>query len=201
MYRSYEDLKFKVSEDVYEPAEDTYLLVSAIEKERGEKALDLGCGCGLIALILAKKFSEVIAIDINPNAVKLTIYNTKLNSLNNIYTVRCDSGLSLRSYVFDVIACNPPYLPVLEGRSWINKAWSGGASGREATYKMAREAWRLLKEEGRLYIVASSLSKIEDIEHYLRNLGFNNVKRVVAKKFFFEELTVIKCVKVSNKNC
>lgn len=195
MYRSYEDLKFKVSRDVYEPAEDTYLLISAINRESGEKALDLGCGCGIVALILARKFSEVVAIDINPNAVKLTVYNAKLNGLGNIHVVRCNFESSLKNYVFDVIACNPPYLPVLEGEAWIHKAWSGGPTGREATYRVVKEAWRLLKNNGRLYIVASSLSKIEDIEHYLKILGFNSIKRVVSEKFFFEELTVIKCVK------
>jgi len=195
MYRSYGDLKFKVSRDVYEPAEDTYLLISAIMGEKGEKALDLGCGCGLIALILAKRFNEVIAVDINPNALKLTAYNAKLNDISNIYTVRCDSGSSLKSYVFDVIACNPPYIPVVEEGGWIHKAWSGGLTGREATYRMVGEAWRLLKENGRLYIVASSLSKIKYIKNNLVKLGFKNVERILSRKFFFEELTVIKCVR------
>ena len=195
MYISYEDLKLKVLEDVYKPAEDTYLLISAIIEERGERALDLGCGCGLISLILAKKFNEVIAIDINPHAVKLTLHNAKINGLSNIYTVRCDSGSSLKSFVFDVVACNPPYIPVLEEKSWIHKAWSGGLTGREATYRMAEEAYRLLKENGRLYIVASSLSKIEHVEKYLRKLEFKNVKKVMFRKLFFEELVVIKCLK------
>jgi release factor glutamine methyltransferase len=195
MYISYEDLKLKVLEDVYKPAEDTYLLISAITGERGGKALDLGCGCGLISLILAKKFSEVIAVDINPYAVGLTLHNAKINGLSNIYTVRCDSGSSLKSCVFDVVACNPPYIPVLEEKGWINKAWSGGLTGREATYRMAGEAYRLLKEDGRLYIVASSLSKIEYVEKYLGKLGFKNVKKIMFRKLFFEELVVIKCLK------
>ncbi len=195
MYRSYDGLKFIVSRDVYEPAEDTYLLISAIMGEGGKKALDLGCGCGLIALILARKFDEVIAVDINPNAVKLTACNAKLNNISNIYTVRCSSGSSLRGHIFDVVACNPPYIPVTEEGGWIHKAWSGGLTGREVTYKMAEEAWRLLKENGRLYIVASSLSKIKHIKNHLVKLGFKNIRRILSRKFFFEELTVIRCVR------
>jgi release factor glutamine methyltransferase len=195
MYISYEDLKFMVLESVYKPAEDTYLLISAIAGESGGRALDLGCGCGLISLILAKRFSEVIAVDINPDAVRLTVYNARINGLSNVYTVRCDSGSSLKSCSFDVVACNPPYIPVLDEGGWIHKAWSGGLTGREATYRMAGEAYRLLKEDGRLYIVASSLSKIDYVENYLRRLGFKNVKKILLRKLFFEELVVIKCVK------
>ncbi|MCD6447750.1 MAG: methyltransferase, partial [Thermoplasmata archaeon] len=61
-------LKIKVFEGVYEPAEDSYLLIKAIEAEGRKKALDMGCGCGIIALHLAKNGCDVTAADINDKA-------------------------------------------------------------------------------------------------------------------------------------
>jgi methylase of polypeptide subunit release factors len=74
------------------------------------KALDLGTGCGLQAMLLARHASSVTAIDINPHATALASFNAALNGLGNI-DVREGSWFGPVDHErFDIIACNPPYV-------------------------------------------------------------------------------------------
>ncbi len=59
------------SEDVYQPVEDTYLLLRAAlaEARRRDLALEIGCGSGFISQELARRVRCLIATDINPHAV------------------------------------------------------------------------------------------------------------------------------------
>ena len=66
----YKDLILHVDENVYHPAEDTYLLAENLNVEKNDIVLDVRTGCGIIALLSARKAKEVVAIDINPYAVK-----------------------------------------------------------------------------------------------------------------------------------
>jgi len=65
-------------ENVYEPSEDTYLFMDALEKElpdlkasRPAVIVEIGCGSGMISAYLAKNFHgpAYIATDINPHAI------------------------------------------------------------------------------------------------------------------------------------
>ncbi|HHH80187.1 MAG TPA: methyltransferase domain-containing protein, partial [Thermoplasmatales archaeon] len=72
-------IKIDVKEGVYNPAEDSYLLINALEVEEGEKTLDMGCGTGILALHLSKNKCLVTACDINNKAVE----NTRINAEKN----------------------------------------------------------------------------------------------------------------------
>ncbi|MEM3723653.1 MAG: hypothetical protein QW179_04345, partial [Candidatus Hadarchaeales archaeon] len=55
------ELRFSVLPDVYEPAEDTFFLAENLEVRAGEKVLELGTGCGMLAVIAAKAGGNVVA--------------------------------------------------------------------------------------------------------------------------------------------
>ena len=90
------------------PASET--LARLTIRKPAARALDLGTGCGLQALLLARHVSHVTAIDINPHATALTSFNAALNGLDNI-DVREGSWFGpVDDQRFDIIACNPPYV-------------------------------------------------------------------------------------------
>ncbi|MPM01817.1 tRNA1(Val) (adenine(37)-N6)-methyltransferase [bioreactor metagenome] len=76
-------------------------------------ALDMGTGCGLIALMLAQKSSgHIVAIDIDEPSVKQAASNFAASPWNTRLTARCVSAQELAGEVgniFDRIVSNPPY--------------------------------------------------------------------------------------------
>ena len=43
------------SEDVYEPAEDSFLFAENLDVEKGAQVLDVGTGCGILGILAAEK--------------------------------------------------------------------------------------------------------------------------------------------------
>jgi len=72
---------FYTSSQVYEPAEDTFLLAENLEVRNGETVLEVGSGCGILSVIAASDARKVMSIDINPLACRLTVLNAKINGL------------------------------------------------------------------------------------------------------------------------
>ncbi|MEE8231956.1 MAG: HemK2/MTQ2 family protein methyltransferase, partial [Thermoplasmata archaeon] len=96
-------------DEVYRPAEDSYLLLRALDLADANSFLEIGTGTGLIALHAARRV-PTLATDINPLATGLTQANARRNGLS-LDIVRADLFRGLRGK-FDVIAFNPPYLPL-----------------------------------------------------------------------------------------
>jgi release factor glutamine methyltransferase len=175
-------------EEIYEPAEDTFLLLKAalLEANPSDWAIEIGCGRALISCELAKKVKCILATDINPHAVRLARYC-------GINAIRADlfRGLNAR---FDLIIFNPPYLPTtaeekLEG--WINLAIDGGENGRDIIYRFLEQIKDHLSPEGRSLLLISSLTGLKEVKQKAREEGLI-VREVASAKLFFERLFVIK---------
>lgn len=191
----YREYKFEIFDDVYEPAEDTYLLADNLYMEKGSIVLDLGTGCGILGIIAAKKAKMVVATDISPIAVKCAKHNMKINGLNkNINIILGDLFQPLRDKkIFDLIVFNPPYLPKspYDTDNWLSKAWNGGKRGRKVIDRFLEEFNNYLKHRGILQLVQSNLSNLKLTIKKLEEKGFL-VEVTAAKKLpFFEELYVL----------
>jgi release factor glutamine methyltransferase len=162
-------LKIHVRSGVLIPRPETERLVElALERLRvmpgSPRVLDLGCGTGAIALCIKAEQSRanVIASDINPEAVKLTLENaTRLKLEIEVIETSLFEGIEGR---FDLIVSNPPYLPELDAehlepevrREPATALFSGhdGLDLARALVKTARErlgpgGWLLLELDPR----------------------------------------------------
>jgi release factor glutamine methyltransferase len=121
----FNDHVFNVYEDVYEPAEDTFLFAENLNVKEGELVLDVGTGCGLLGILAAKKASSVLAIDLNPYAIRCAKENSALNGVSNkISFVQASLFTALNPNIkFNLILFNAPYLPSeeYEATSWIGR--------------------------------------------------------------------------------
>lgn len=184
-----------MDENVYHPAEDTYLLAENLNVEKNDVVLDVGTGCGIIALLSAKKAKEVVAIDINPYAVKCAKKNAKLNNLSDkIEFIIGDLFQPLRKKKkFTKIFFNPPYLPIENEKKddWIEYAWRGGITGRKIIKRFITDVHNHLKRGGKIFLVQSSLSSFEKTIQELKEKGI--ISHVLAKReFMFETIVLIK---------
>jgi len=105
--------KFEVlqSNDVFKIGTDAVLLGAATNCENVDTILDVGCGTGVIALMLAQKSRAMIyAIDINPAAYELTKQNVANSAFANRIKIFESSLQDFSPEIkFDLIVSNPPY--------------------------------------------------------------------------------------------
>jgi methylase of polypeptide subunit release factors len=94
------------------------VLDSLTPRPRVDRALDVGTGSGVHALLAAQHARHVIATDVNPRALAYTELNAALNRLRN---VECRQGSlfePVHGQRFDLITCNAPYV-VSPERRWV----------------------------------------------------------------------------------
>lgn len=100
--------------DVMRVGTDSVLLGSFINVTHTTSALDIGCGTGILCLMMAQKNPQlkIIGIDINSHAIECTEYNIKNSHFaNQINTLNISLQNFLLKYqnTFDIIVSNPPY--------------------------------------------------------------------------------------------
>jgi release factor glutamine methyltransferase len=160
----FRDYAFIVDEHVYEPAEDTFLIAENMTITEDDAVLEIGTGCGILALLAAEKAKTVVAVDLNPYALKCASRNAETYEVKNIEFRYGDLFQPIRrNERFNLVVFNSPYLPseLDEEKSWIGKAWAGGPSGRQVIDRFIADVPKFLTDEGRILLIQSSLSDVD----------------------------------------
>ena len=198
----FQDLIFDVYDDVYDPAEDSFLFAENLHVKAGEAVLDLGTGSGILAVVAAKASGCVFAIDVNPYAVRCAKNNSQLNGvLGKIDFIQCDFFTAIREdFKLDLVLFNAPYLPSEPGEdaTWLGRSWAGGTNGRKVVDRFIAEVPAYLKPHGRVLLMQSTLTGVEETLRAFKNQGLNPSVVAQQKLPFFETLTLIEA-KATNK--
>lgn len=174
-----------IDSEVYNPSDDSYLLLKVVDVREGERFLEMGSGSGLVAIHAAKAGAEVTAADINPHAVECTRRNALRNGVN-VKAIQSDLFDAIPQS-FDVIAFNPPYLAEEnEPKSWIEKSWSGGSGGTDVSEAFLEQAARHLTPGGRIFIILSSLGGLRSLLRSARERYASTM--LEEKHMFFESI-------------
>lgn len=193
---NYNGVEYNECDEVYPPAEDTFLLIDNLKIEEDYEVLEIGTGTGLVSIFASLNCKNVISTDINPHAVKCATNNIKLNNRENIRVIKSDLFENIEDE-YDLILFNTPYLPVIEEEHVdddYSKAWDGGESGREVIDEFIKQAPSYLKENGIIQLVQSSLSDNDKSIEMLEKLGLN-AEVTAIEHIFFEDITLITAYK------
>lgn len=128
-------------------------------RPRVKRALDVGTGSGIHALLAAQHAKHVVAIDVNPRALAYTELNAMLNGLDN---VECRNGSffdPVEGETFGLITCNAPFVVSPEQR-WAYR--DSGFRGDDVTAHVVREAAAHLDDGGYATLLGSWLIVDED---------------------------------------
>ena len=126
---------------------------------RGGRALDVGTGSGVQALLAARHASHVVATDINPRALAFTEVNAALNGFTNVEPRLGSLFDSVAGERFDLITCNPPYVVSPENR-WAYR--DSGLQGDEISRRVMLAAADHLAEGGYATTLASWIGASEE---------------------------------------
>jgi HemK-related putative methylase len=142
--------------DVFNPAlfRTSEPLLRAVDDHvrPGSRVLDLGTGSGLIAVRAAMRGADVVATDVNPEAVRCARMNALLNRVDERVEVReGDLYDPVRGERFDVVVCNPPFFRG-QPRHQRDAAWRG----EDVLERLVRELDAALSPTGYALIVFSS---------------------------------------------
>jgi release factor glutamine methyltransferase len=191
----FDDYVFDLNDDVYEPAEDTFLFAENLSVSEGEKVLDVGTGCGLLGILAARRACNVVAVDLNPYAIRCAKENSILNCVSgkiDFVQTSLFTALNLKAS-FDLILFNAPYLPSDEDetKTWIGRSWAGGTDGRKVVDCFISEVSPYLKPSGRVLLMQSTLTGVKETIQKFSSQGLNAKVKAECKLPFFETLTLI----------
>ncbi|MFA6410462.1 MAG: HemK2/MTQ2 family protein methyltransferase [Candidatus Buchananbacteria bacterium] len=100
----------KIFKTVYKASTDTELMAQTVKILPSQTFLEIGCGCGVISIMLAQKAKSGMGVDINKMAVKNSQANAKRYQIKNLKFLQSDLFEKVKGK-FNVIVCNPPYSP------------------------------------------------------------------------------------------
>ncbi len=151
----YDGAMFTVTSDVMVPKRGSILLARHMAVRPGDVVLDLGTGCGFLAVLAARAARQVVATDVIPEGVE----NARANAILNGVAVKMDFRLGemyapVAGVVFDLILANLSQMPVPPDRGTIKDprllADDGGADGWALLDQAIRGAPDHLRSGGRL---------------------------------------------------
>ena len=137
---------------------DAVLLSAFAKVRRGERALDLGCGNGILPLLLAAKGEHYAGLEIQEESAGMAVRSVKLNGLEekiDIVTGDIKEAASIFGAAsFEVITTNPPYMIGSHGLKNENEALYIARHEALCTIDdLLRESTKVLKSKGRFYMV------------------------------------------------
>ncbi len=163
--REFWSLELDVSSSTLIPRPETEHVVESVlalaQDAEHLTIVDLGTGCGTIALALARERQRwsVLATDHSHAALAVAQGNAKRLKLGNVAFCQSDWCDAIATHSVHLIATNPPYLadtdPHLQRgdlRFEPRDALASGASGMEALQRIARGARRVLRAGGSLVL-------------------------------------------------
>lgn len=161
--------RFAIEEGVFIPRRDTETLVDEVVSQLGERVnptvLDIGTGCGNIAISLAICFrsANICATDISPKALSLARRNAKrLGVEQKVQFLEGDllDPVATLGKFFDLIVSNPPYIRERE----IDSLPPEVRAEPPLTYSGGEDGLRLIREiidEGRKYLLQDGMIALE----------------------------------------
>ena len=179
-------LRIIQDKEKYAFTSDSALLANFISAKKSDSCLEIGCGSGVISILLSYKCNpkKIVAFEIQTSAADLAKRNVELNDLRDKIEVINSPIQNFKEYVltesFDVVFSNPPYMKV-NNSSLINEREEVALSRHEiklSLKELIENSSKLLKFGGKFYLV----HKADRVAEIFYTMKAHNIE---PKKMFF----------------
>jgi release factor glutamine methyltransferase len=193
---SVDGLQLIVLPDVFNPKllRSGAFLVSQLHRAdllpSGSRVLDLGSGSGACGLAAARRGCAVVAVDINPSAVRCTRINALLNNVE-VDARQGDLFAPVADERFDVVLFNPPYYRGTP-RDSLDRAWRSA----DVPERFAAELSAHLRPGGHALVVLSSDAGPDTFLACLSQAGLRHA--VAARRDFINEVMSVHSVEAGS---
>ncbi|NUT88616.1 class I SAM-dependent methyltransferase [Pseudomonas corrugata] len=132
------------------------------------RAVDIGCGAGVGAIVIARgrREAQVLALDINPLALRLSAVNAALAEVGNLEIAHSDLLQDVDGQ-FDLIVANPPYMADPAERAYRD---GGGVLGAGLSLRIVEQALPRLTPGGSL-VLYTGVAMVDGRDPFLEALG------------------------------
>ena len=147
------------------------------KKLKNIRILDIGCGYGVVSVVLKKFFekTKILSTDVNERALELTKENIQKNNRTDDFEVRKSFVFDNISENFDVILSNPPI-----------------RAGKQVIFEIYEKSFFHLNKNGEFYCVIQTKHGAKSTKKKLEEL-FGNCTTLVIEAGY----RIFRCVKNS----
>lgn len=194
---------------VYEPAEDSFLLLDCLEERlpqlqqrRFPVVCEIGTGSGIVTTFLkANVFPHgvFLATDVNPTACATALATAAQNDVRGVDALQMSLTSGIRRHAVDVLVFNPPYVPAEDvpaipqtdaDSSWLDLALLGGSDGMVVTWEVLDRLDEILAADGVAYVLFCARNRPAEVAAEMERRGWV-VRRVMERKAGWEVLSVL----------
>jgi HemK-related putative methylase len=155
--------------------------------EPGAEVLDMGTGSGVCAIAAARYARRVVAVDINPAAVRCTQINALINALENkIEVTHGDLFAPVKGRCFDIVLFNPPFIRGAPGND-ADRAWRS----IDVAERFAAGLTEHLTPSGFALVLLSTYGDASEFVRQFRRWNFD-ISIVAERAFVNEKLTLLR---------
>lgn len=129
---------------------ESFILGGFVKRGTRRRAIDLGTGSGIHAILASDHSARVVAADVSPRALSFTAFNAALNNTSNVDRVISDLLDSIDGSC-DLLLANVPYAPDTAAKAGDN-FWSGGIDGVDLLRRVVEALPARLDKDGTAHI-------------------------------------------------
>lgn len=149
-----------------------FLRKMGLDKKRYKRAVEIGCGAGLVSMEISRITDSAEAVDINPYALELMEINAKLNNISNVRAYYSDCYQNAKGR-YGLIVSDPPFELMPENEKNVLHRY-GGHLGMEIALKIFSGFEEHLEFDGEAVVFTNS---------YIRNYRDDTLKEAVRDMF------------------
>ena len=192
---------FKVDKSVLVPRPESELLINIIKDNKYKNLLDIGTGCGCIAITVAlEKIADYAdGVDVSNSSLSIAKKNAEILKADNVSFFNCNILEDVPNKKYDVIISNPPYISMVEYESLDEEVKNYEPAKALTDFSDGLIFYRRFSEIIRELLIPNGIAVFE-LSHFFNKQDLLDIFKDFSKVDFFNDLNDdCRAIKITNQ--